>query len=150
MNGPRLPNTLDSNRIWIYRDAGGTVELWTSLGKGLDQKPLWFLYIEKTPKGYADAMARITNEKPDYKPCWWGMGGESPEDRGREFVGTLEKNMIETDETGQKQIDAIFKKLHNGDWSEWEEGFITNLEGKKYKNLSPREKSIVTDLYKKL
>jgi hypothetical protein len=32
----------------------------------------WFMFLEHTPKLYADAVAKFMNEEPDYGSCLWG------------------------------------------------------------------------------
>ncbi len=54
--------------------------------------------------------------------------------------------MIETDATGQKQIEELIKNRISGEFNEWEQGFIRELSGRKYSNLSTREKAVVTRL----
>lgn len=46
----------------------------------------WFMYKDETPKIYANAMAELMNENPDYGPCLWGIC-VTPEELGYELVG---------------------------------------------------------------
>jgi len=142
-------NRVIESPIWIYRSAEGEIQLWTNTGKGLNGM-LWSRYHSSTPKGYANITAGVLKQKPDYGPCWWGQGEESPDDRGLEYVGRLGRELIESDETGNKQIQDLLKSLKTGDWTDWEQNFIYELTNKKYQNLTTRQKAVVSDLIEKV
>ena len=63
----------------------GVISLWI-------KQYIWHKWIPKTPKLYADAMAKMLKRKPDYGPCFWGMHAESPKDKGYAYIGTLDDN----------------------------------------------------------
>jgi len=52
---------------------------------------IWHKWIPKTPKAYADAMAKVTGQEPDYGPSFWGMYEESPTEKGYKYVGLLDE-----------------------------------------------------------
>lgn len=52
---------------------------------------IWHKWMPKTPKAYADSMAKTLQQKPDYGPCFWGMHDESPEDKGYRYIGILDE-----------------------------------------------------------
>lgn len=54
--------------------------------------------------------------------------------------------MIETDEVGQKKVDHLIVNMTDEVFNDWEQGFIRDLRNKKYRDLSVREKAIVTRL----
>lgn len=58
--------------------------------------------------------------------------------------------MIETDETGQKILEELVDSRDSFKWTKWELNFLDTLEGKKYKFLTTKQKSVVTDMYLKL
>ena len=52
---------------------------------------LWHKWLPKTPKIYANSMAKSLKQKPNYGPCFWGMHEESPEQKGYTYVGVLDE-----------------------------------------------------------
>lgn len=56
--------------------------------------------------------------------------------------------MLETDATGQKQLDELVANREDEEiFNDWERKFITDMIGKKYSNLSKHQKAVVTRLY---
>lgn len=59
--------------------------------------------------------------------------------------------MIDTDESGNKKLDALKKATDiSGLWNDYEEGFLLDMRHRKYESLSPKQKSMVGRLYDKL
>jgi hypothetical protein len=58
--------------------------------------------------------------------------------------------MIETNETGNKQIQALLKGIDEREWTDWEEDFIKSLRNSKYESMSVKQKGIITKLHEKL
>ena len=69
----------DRDIIYLY-EKKGEISLWTR------NKSLWFRFHPKTPKSYADAMAKMLKTKPDYSSCWWGQGENSPDKQKFKFL----------------------------------------------------------------
>lgn len=67
--------------VFVYLKKG-EITLW-------QKHHIWHKWKEKTPKAYADAMFKITKNKSEYGPCFWGMHEESPEEKGYVLLGTL-------------------------------------------------------------
>lgn len=58
--------------------------------------------------------------------------------------------MVEVDAVGQKQIETLCESADSGEWNGWELEFIESLNGRKYQNLSVKQKAIITRLHDKL
>ncbi len=54
--------------------------------------------------------------------------------------------MIEVDSVGAAQLTQLITNIDCGDFNEWEQDFIKRLKGRKYQDLSTREKAVVTRL----
>lgn len=54
--------------------------------------------------------------------------------------------MIETDEEGQRQMSLLIKNMRSSVFNDWEQGFIRDLVGKKYAQLTKNQKAVVTRL----
>lgn len=57
--------------------------------------------------------------------------------------------MIETNETGQRQLDALVRNSDDLDLSDWERDFIESVGGSTYRELSRKQKGVIGDLYDK-
>lgn len=79
-------------KVYIYRKKK-EVTLWRK------QNKLWFKFLPETPKFYADMMAKLLEQAPDYKPCWWGNGETPPEDEGYTLLYKVEMQDITSEET---------------------------------------------------
>jgi hypothetical protein len=73
------------NDIYVYiKD--GVVSMWI-------KQYIWHKWMPKTPKPYADAMAKYTKDKKAaYGPTWWGMHDEAPEEKGYQLVGVINES----------------------------------------------------------
>lgn len=60
--------------------------------------------------------------------------------------------MVNTDETGKKQLDEVIDSLATGDWTSWEEAFIEDIRDRNlsYQALTTRQKGVVDRLWTKL
>lgn len=54
--------------------------------------------------------------------------------------------MIETDETGNRQLRELIDRRHDMIFNEWEQNFIRDLMGKSYSSLTKHQKACVTRL----
>lgn len=57
--------------------------------------------------------------------------------------------MIDTDSTGQRKLDALVD-CDDDEWTDWERTFIKSMTGRKYGDLTPKQKTTVGTLYDKL
>ena len=58
--------------------------------------------------------------------------------------------MIDTNETGNRKLKALSSSLGAAAWTEWEENFIQDMEGKRYEDLTPKQQTTVSNLWEKL
>lgn len=58
--------------------------------------------------------------------------------------------MIDSDTTGQRKLDEVRKGQDTVDWSEYEEKFLHDMQGRTYAALSDRQKSMIGRLHDKL
>ena len=71
-------------KVLVFVDSKGVLSLWI-------KQYIWHKWIPKTPKEYANSMAKTVGKKPDYGPCFWGMHAESPQEKGYTFIGILDE-----------------------------------------------------------
>lgn len=71
--------------IHIYL-RNGEISMWV-------KQHIWHKWMPKTPKVYAESMAKFTGKKAAYGPTWWGMHDESPESKGYTFVGIIQDQL---------------------------------------------------------
>jgi hypothetical protein len=77
-----IKNKKNRQVLIFFKD--GRFSLWTKCH-------LWHKWLSKTPRIYANSMAKTLGKKPDYGPCFWGMYEESPEEKGYTYVGVLDE-----------------------------------------------------------
>ena len=83
--GRRHKKTIISHRQILIYMKNSKLSLWKKCY-------IWHKWMPKTPKAYADTFAKVTKQKPNYGPCFWGMHEESPEEKGYTYVGILDED----------------------------------------------------------
>jgi hypothetical protein len=89
-NGSRSFSKDKSMEVMIYKNKK-QIALFRKQGK------LWFKFMPETPKGYADAMAKVLKKNPDYSPCWYGRGERPPEEDGYIFLYKVKMTDVTSD-----------------------------------------------------
>jgi hypothetical protein len=57
--------------------------------------------------------------------------------------------MIETNETGQRKLNALVRNFEDLELSDWEREFLASVIGRPYYGLTRRQKDVITDLFEK-